>query len=162
MGKVSSTTVKKAAAKKSSVKKISTEKVSASKVRKARVKKPVFDGPLVSIVMPAYNAAKFLDDTIHSVLGQTYENWELIVVDDHSVDNTLEVLKQFKSDKIKVIACKKNGGAVNATNRGIRAAKGDILCFIDANDSPSFVSIFKALCFSDNTHQFSSYLQFIF
>lgn len=113
----------------------STEKkATAKRVRKTRVKKPVFDGPLVSIVMPAYNAEKVIDDTVHSVLGQSYENWELIIVDDHSTDKTLEVLRQFKSDKIKVIALRSNGGVAKARNRGIREARGKYLAFLDADD----------------------------
>lgn len=119
------------------------KEVSTKKVRKTRVKKPVFDGfdsfvnfdgPLVSIVMPAHNAADFIDDAIHSVLGQTYENWELLVVDDASTDKTLEVVKQFGDARIRVISCKCNGGAAKARNRGIRAARGAALCFIDADD----------------------------
>lgn len=102
--------------------------------KKSRTKKPVFDGPLVSVVMPAYNASRIIDNAIHSVLGQTYENWELIVVDDCSTDNTLEILRQFKSDKIKLITSKRNSGAVKAMNRGIRAARGKYIAFIDAND----------------------------
>ncbi|MBR3252631.1 glycosyltransferase family 2 protein [Candidatus Saccharibacteria bacterium] len=109
-------------------------KKASSTGKKNTVKKPVFDGPLVSIVMPAYNAEKFIDDTIHSVLGQSYENWELIIVDDASTDKTLEVVRQFGCDKIRVITCKRNGGAMSATNRGIRAARGKYLAFIDAND----------------------------
>lgn len=91
-------------------------------------------GSLVSIVMPVFNAEKNIDNTIHSVLGQSYDNWELIIVDDHSTDKTLEVIGQFKSEKIRVIICKKNTGAINATNRGIRAARGKYLAFIDAGD----------------------------
>ena len=90
--------------------------------------------PLVSIVMPVFNGANCIDETIHSVLGQTYDNFELIIVDDASTDNTLDVVDQFKNDKIKVIRSKRNCGAVRATNRGIRAARGEYLAFIDAND----------------------------
>lgn len=128
---------KKAVAKKTVAKKAAVKKTVVKKVRKAaprKMKKPVFDGPLVSIVMPAYNAEKFIDDTIHSVLGQSYENWELIIVDDASTDKTLEVVGQFSCDKIRVIACKRNGGAMAATNRGIRVARGEYIAFIDAND----------------------------
>lgn len=114
-------------------KKILMKKASPT-TKKSRTKKPVFDGPLVSIVMPAYNVADFIDAAIHSVLGQTYENWELIVVDDCSTDKTLEVVKQFGCDKIRVIALKKNGGAAKARNCGIKAARGTVLCFIDADD----------------------------
>lgn len=109
-------------------------KISSTTARKTKAKKSVFDGALVSIVIPAHNAGKFIDDTIHSVLGQTYENWELIIVDDASSDNTLEVIKQFGCDKIRVIAMKKNGGAAKARNRGMQAARGGFLCFLDADD----------------------------
>lgn len=84
--------------------------------------------------MPAHNAAEFIDDAIHSVLGQTYENWELLVVDDASDDNTLEVVKQFGDARIRVIKSLRNGGAAKARNRGVRAARGAVLCFIDADD----------------------------
>lgn len=94
----------------------------------------VENGPLVSIIMPAYNAARVIDDTIHSVLGQTYKNWELIVVDDRSTDNTLEIVRQFSSEKIKIIELKKNSGAAKARNRGVLAAKGRFVCFLDADD----------------------------
>ncbi len=91
-------------------------------------------GPLVSIVMPAHNAAGFIDDTIHSVLGQSYKNWELIIVDDHSTDKTLEVVGQFKCEKIKVISLSRNSGAAKARNRGVSIARGRYICFLDADD----------------------------
>lgn len=91
-------------------------------------------GPLVSIVVPVYNAADFIDDTIHSVLGQSYENWELIIVDDHSTDKTLEVVRQFKCEKIKVITLARNSGVAKARNRGVSAARGRYICFLDADD----------------------------
>lgn len=118
-------TVKKAATKKA------TSRGGGKRVKKTAVKN---QGPLVSIVMPVHNGAEFIDDTIHSVLGQTYENWELLIVDDSSSDNTLEVIGQFSSEKIRLITCKKNGGAAKARNRGVRAAKGRYLCFLDADD----------------------------
>lgn len=125
-------------------------------------KKSVLKGPLVSIVMPAYNAAGFIDDTIHSILGQTYENWELIVVDDHSSDNTLEVLKQFKSERIRVIACKKNGGAAKARNRGVRASKGAFLCFIDADDLWQPSKLERQLEFMKETGAAFSFTSYVF
>ena len=89
---------------------------------------------LVSIVTPAHNAGKFVADAVNSVLKQTYKNWEMIVVDDASEDDTLEVLKQFSSKQIKVIELKKNSGAAVARNTGIEAAKGRFICFLDADD----------------------------
>ena len=91
-------------------------------------------GPLISVVVPVYNAADFIDDTIHSVLGQSYENWELIIVDDHSTDKTLEVVRQFKCEKIKVIALARNTGVAKARNRGVSVACGRYICFLDADD----------------------------
>lgn len=151
MGKVSSTTVKK----------VSARKASVSKVRKTRVKKPVFDGPLVSIVMPAHNAADFIDDAIHSVLGQSYGNWELIVVDDHSTDKTVEVVKQFKDKRVQVIALKRNGGAAKARNRGIREARGEYLAFLDADDLWQPDKLERQLAFmakKDCAFSFASYV----
>lgn len=156
MGKASSTTVKKV-----SVKKVSARKTSVSKVRKTRVKKPVFDGPLVSIVMPAHNAADFIDDAIHSVLGQSYENWELLIVDDASTDKTLEVVKQFGDERVRVISCKRNGGAVKARNRGVRASKGKFLCFLDADDLWQPSKLEKQVAFmreKDCAFSFASYV----
>lgn len=62
-----------------------------------------FEHNLVSIIMPCYNAAKYLKKTIESVLLQTYKNWELIVINDCSTDNTIEILKSFKDDRIIII-----------------------------------------------------------
>lgn len=143
MGKVSSTTVKKVSA------------------RKTRVKKPVFDGPLVSIVMPAHNAADFIDDAIHSVLGQSYGNWELLIVDDASTDKTLEVVKQFGDERIRVIKCLRNGGAAKARNRGVRASKGKFLCFLDADDLWQPDKLERQLAFmakKDCAFSFASYV----
>lgn len=103
--------------------------------KKKQPKKFVKQFPLVSIVMPAFNSADFIGDAVQSILAQTYENWELIIVDDHSTDNTRKVLKKFESfNKIRVITCKKNGGAAKARNRGIAEARGSFLCFVDADD----------------------------
>ncbi|MBO7657081.1 glycosyltransferase family 2 protein [Candidatus Saccharibacteria bacterium] len=139
----------------------STEKASAKKIRKTRAKKPVFDGPLVSIVMPAHNAADFIDDAIHSVLGQSYGNWELIVVDDASSDKTLEVVKQFGDERIRVIKCLRNGGAAKARNRGVGASKGKFLCFLDADDLWQPDKLERQLAFmakKDCAFSFASYV----
>jgi len=105
------------------------------KMKQSKLKKSAKTTPLVSIVMPAFNSEEFICNAVDSVLAQTYENWELIIVDDHSTDNTRKVLKKFESfNKIRVITCKKNGGAAKARNRGIAEARGSFLCFIDADD----------------------------
>ena len=104
-------------------------------MKQSKLKKSVKTTPLVSIVMPAFNSEEFICDAVDSVLAQTYENWELIIVDDCSTDNTRKVLKKFNSyGNIKVITCRQNGGAAKARNRGITEARGAFLCFIDADD----------------------------
>lgn len=125
-------------------------------------KKSVLKGPLVSIVVPMHNAADFIDDTIHSVLGQTYENWELILVDDASSDNTLEVVKQFANDKISVISLKRNGGAAKARNRGVSAARGRYVCFLDADDLWQPDKLARQIAFMDETGAAFSYASYVF
>lgn len=90
---------------------------------------------LVSIVVPVYNAENFLADTINSVLEQSYNNFELILVNDCSKDNSKDVYKKFKNDtRIKWIDQKINGGAALARNKGIEIANGRYICFLDADD----------------------------
>ena len=91
---------------------------------------------LISIVVPVYNAERFLDDTIKTVQDQTYDNWELILVNDCSKDNSVEVIKKhMKKDKrIKLFLQEKNGGAALARNRGVEEASGRYLCYLDADD----------------------------
>jgi glycosyltransferase involved in cell wall biosynthesis len=87
--------------------------------------------PMVSVVIPAYNAAAWIDETLESVQAQTYRDSEIIVVDDGSSDETEKVVARFSS--IKYIY-RKNGGAAAARNDGIRAARGEYVAFLDADD----------------------------
>ena len=91
---------------------------------------------LVSIITPAYNAEKYIKDTIESVIAQTYTNWEMIIVDDASVDNTKNIIKFYKEKdkRIKLIALNKNQGVANARNTAIENAKGQYIAFLDADD----------------------------
>lgn len=91
---------------------------------------------LVSVITPAYNAERFLQETIESVLSQTYENWEMIIVDDGSTDSTYSLAESWsgKDSRIRVIKCQKNGGQARAWNIAIAAAKGRYLAFLDADD----------------------------
>ena len=84
----------------------------------------VVDG-LVSIIMPSWNTERFIAETIQSVLDQTYTNWELIIVDDCSSDNTDEVVASFKDERIKYLHNKKNSGAALTRNKALREAKGE-------------------------------------
>ena len=86
-----------------------------------------------SIIVPAYNAEKFIEKCIKSILNQTFENYEIIVVNDCSTDNTKEKLKKYE-DKIKVIDNKKRKCAGGARNRGIEAAIGEYIILLDSDD----------------------------
>jgi glycosyltransferase involved in cell wall biosynthesis len=88
---------------------------------------------LVSILIPAYNAEKWIGDTIKSALAQTWQNKEVIVVDDGSTDETLNVAKSFKCKAVKVIT-QKNTGACGARNRALSYAQGDFIQWLDADD----------------------------
>ena len=90
---------------------------------------------LISIVVPVYNAEKFLDDTINTVLDQTYTNWELLLINDCSKDNSKEIYKKYKNDKrIIWYDQEQNGGAAVARNKGIEISCGEYLCFLDSDD----------------------------
>lgn len=89
---------------------------------------------LVSIIMPAFNAEKFIMHSIESVLKQSHTNFELIVVDDHSSDRTVEVVRSVNDPRIKLVELKKNVGTGDARNCGLRATQGQYISFIDADD----------------------------
>ncbi len=91
--------------------------------------------PKVTIVIPAYNAEKYIAQTIDSVLCQSYSDWELVVVDDGSKDSTLVIVKSLaeKDWRIKVVSSK-NGGVSLARNLGIERSSGEFLAFLDADD----------------------------
>ncbi len=91
--------------------------------------------PLISIVMPVYNGEKSIRKSIDSVLKQTYSNYELLVVDNNSTDETKNIIQEYirKSKKIRPLHCKRQGVS-NARNLGIDLAKGKYICFLDADD----------------------------
>lgn len=90
---------------------------------------------LVSIIMPSYNTGKYIAETIQSVQKQTYENWELILVDDCSTDNTDEVVRSFLCDeRIRYYKNERNSGAAISRNKALREAKGRWIAFLDSDD----------------------------
>lgn len=89
---------------------------------------------LVSIVIPVFNAAPYLKETIQSVQNQTYPHWEVIFVDDASTDNSLNILQSYKADNIKVLSLSKNKGPAIARNTGLEEAQGRYITFLDADD----------------------------
>lgn len=91
--------------------------------------------PLISIIIPLYNAEKYIPETIQSVLNQTYKNWELIIVDDGSTDNSANIVKSYIDEDTRIkYYHKKNTGVSETRNQGIKLAKGDYIAFLDADD----------------------------
>lgn len=88
----------------------------------------------ISIVMAAYNAEDYLEECVRSILEQTYPNFEFIIVNDGSEDRTKEILDKIADPRVEVIHLKKNQGAANALNRGIKSANGDWIAIHDADD----------------------------
>lgn len=89
--------------------------------------------PKISVTMPVYNGGKYLKESIESVLNQTYKDFELIVVDDGSTDESDSIIKSFQDSRIKVLKLK-HGGIVKALNEGIEQAVGDYIIRADADD----------------------------
>lgn len=91
---------------------------------------------MVSIITPAFNAENYIGETIESVKAQSYQDWELIIVDDCSTDNTLAIVKGYTDNdsRIKLIKAPQNGGVAKARNLGIEQAQGDYIAFVDSDD----------------------------
>lgn len=94
------------------------------------------NNPVVSVITPTFNSSKFILDTINSVREQTYLNWEMIIVDDCSNDNTVEIIENEveNDDRIKLIKLKKNVGSAVARNTAIEKARGRFIAFLDSDD----------------------------
>lgn len=92
------------------------------------------ENTLISIVVPVYNAHAYIEDTIKTVLEQTYGNWELLLVDDCSSDNSQVIMQKYRNDRIKILEQPVNQGAARARNRGIEEARGRYIAFLDADD----------------------------
>ena len=89
---------------------------------------------LVSIITPSFNSSRFIEECIDSVLLQTYDNWELLIVDDCSSDNSSRLVKRYNDNRISLIELEKNVGAAETRNIAIRKAKGKYIAFLDSDD----------------------------
>ena len=120
---------------------------------------------LVSIITPSYNSSKFIDDCVKSIFSQTYSNWELLIVDDCSLDNSKDIISGFSNidERIKPIFLESNVGAAEARNIAIRKAKGRYIAFLDSDDLWDSHKLEKQLSFmkkKDIAFSYSNY-QFI-
>ncbi len=88
---------------------------------------------MFSVIIPAYNAEKFIETSVNSVLSQTYRDFELIIVDDGSRDGTSKKIAEYNDDRIKYVY-QENGGVSSARNKGICISKGEFICFLDSDD----------------------------
>ena len=97
--------------------------------------------PEVSIITPCYNSSKFLQQTIDSVLNQTFTDWEWLITDDKSTDHSVEIINKVKDERIKLTVAEKNGGAGHARNLSLEKATGRFITFLDADDfwEPNFL-----------------------
>ena len=118
--------------------------------------------PFVTIIIPNFNTDKYLAETIESVIIQDYTNWELLIVDDHSTDNSISIIKSYteKYPKIHFLQTKVNsGGPATPRNVGIDAAKGEYIAFLDSDDTwfPNRLSFHIEFMLRENSN-FSSTL----
>jgi len=114
--------------------------------------------PLISVITPAYNAARFIGETIESVLQQTYLNWEMIIVDDCSKDETVATIEKYvaKDNRIRLIQLEENSGSAIARNTAMDHAKGRYFAFLDSDDLWYPEKLEKQLTFmQDNDIAFS-------
>ena len=115
---------------------------------------------LVSIIMPSYNTARFIEQSIQSVLNQTYKNLELIIVDDCSTDNTDEVVATFTDERIRYIKNERNQGAAVSRNTAIEQAQGKWIGFLDSDDLWAVDKLEKQIQFMEQNDYCFSYTEY--
>ena len=118
---------------------------------------------LVSVVIPNYNCEKFISQTIDSVIAQTYCNWEMIIIDDCSTDNSINIIKKYVNSekRIKLIKLDKNGGVSKARNIGLQSANGDYIAFLDSDDYWDENKLQEQISFMQNRGIALSYTSYI-
>lgn len=117
---------------------------------------------LVSIITPTYNCAKFIEETIRSVQAQTYQDWEMIISDDCSTDNTKEIIAPYLANdaRIKYICNEKNSGAATTRNNALRVAKGRWIAFLDSDDLWLPEKLEKQIAFMEKNGYAFSYTKY--
>ncbi|WP_282017518.1 glycosyltransferase family 2 protein [Salegentibacter mishustinae] len=92
------------------------------------------DNPLISVVLPVYNCGEFIEEALKSILNQTLDNFEVLIIDDASTDGTLELIKKYKDSRIKIIEKKENSGLIDSLNTGFKISKGEFIARMDGDD----------------------------
>ena len=116
---------------------------------------------LVSIIMPSYNTESFIAESIQSVIAQSYKDWELIIVDDCSPDNTDDVVKPYLADaRIRYLKNEKNSGTAVSRNRALREARGKWIAFLDSDDLWMPDKLRKQIRFMENNGYHFSYTNY--
>ena len=119
---------------------------------------------LVSIIIPSYNSSRFIVECVNSVISQTFQNWEMIIVDDCSNDNSKDIISDFseKEERLKSIFLEENVGAAEARNIAIKKAKGKYIAFLDSDDIWNEDKLEKQIAFMSKNNivfSFTSYQQ---
>ncbi len=105
---------------------------------------------MVSVLLPTYNAAEFLNYSIKSILNQTYKDYELLIIDDGSTDNTTEVVSNFADDRINYVK-KSHSGLASSLNYGLKIAKYDWVARMDADDIAHPERLENQVCYIDDS-----------
>ena len=110
--------------------------------------------PLLTVVMPAFNGEKYISEAIDSVLNQTFENFELLIINDGSVDNTIKIISSYKDNRIRLIDLEENKGIAYCRNLGLREADGEFLTWTDCDDLNLPTRFEKQIDFLQNNPDF--------
>ena len=118
------------------------------------------ENKLVSIIMPSYNTGNYIGESIAAVLEQSYTDWELIIVDDCSTDNTEQIVESFRDERIRYLKNEKNSGAAVSRNKALLEAKGKWIAFLDSDDLWSEDKLEKQIRFMQENEYYFSYTKY--
>jgi glycosyltransferase involved in cell wall biosynthesis len=113
--------------------------------------------PTVSVILPAYNGARFLKHAVDSIVGQTFKDWELILVDDGSTDETAEIMNEYNDPRIRYLKNEGNKGLVFSLNRAIEASEGSYIARMDADDISQSERLEKQVIFFESHPEIAVY-----
>ena len=120
------------------------------------------ESTLVDIILPNYNKGKYLEETINSVIAQTYKNWKLYIIDDNSTDNSVQVIDKFSNLKnIKIIKLYKNKGPAFCRNYGMRISKAKYISFLDSDDTWLKNKLAEQIYFMENNNFTFTYTDYV-